>query len=409
VATLQSRRLSKIQNYEDARRAARWVLPRAIYDYVDGGSEDELTRRRNTAAFEELNFRPRMGVWVDEPKLSTTLFGQTIGFPVLTAPCGGMRLVHPEADKGVARAAADAGTLHVASSVSGYSLEEIAEDSPAGHWFQLYRFRSRPGMENLVHRAQAAGYKAMVATVDTQTGSKRERDRRNGYGPSMRVNLSNAVRLGPQLATRPFWLARYMADGLPFSVANTAGMTRDGVALPLSAVGTAESNSPTWEEIAWIRANWKGPLLAKGVLTAEDCRRALDLGCDGVVVSNHGGRQLDSTQATIEVLPEIVAAVGDQMEVILDSGVRRGKDVVKALALGAKAVLIGRYYVWGLALGGQVGVAHMLGQMRAEVRNTLQLMGCPSVQDLDPSWVTGPARSGPFSQQAIASGDGQLA
>jgi L-lactate dehydrogenase (cytochrome) len=409
VSTYQRRRLTKVLNYQDARRAARRVLPRAVFDYVDGGSEDELTRRRNTAAFEEVNFRPRMGVWVEEPQLSTTLFGQTLSFPVLTAPCGGMRLVHPEADIGVARAAADAGTLHVASSVSGYSLEDIAEDSPVGHWFQLYRFRSRPGMENLVHRAKAAGYKAIVATVDTQTGSKRERDRRNGYGRSMRVNFSNAVNLGPQLATRPFWLARYIADGLPFSVANTAGMTRDGVALPLSAMGTGESNSPTWEEIAWIRENFDGPVIVKGVLTAEDCRRALDLGCNGVVVSNHGGRQLDSTQATIEVLPEIVEAVGDKMEVLLDSGVRRGKDVVKALALGAKAVLVGRYYVWGLAIGGQEGVSHVLGQLRAEVKNTLQLMGCPSVHDLDRSWIAhAPLPSVPLSAQAIGSADGRL-
>jgi isopentenyl diphosphate isomerase/L-lactate dehydrogenase-like FMN-dependent dehydrogenase len=319
--------------------------------------------------------------------MSTTLFGQRISFPVLTAPCGGMKLVHPDGDIGVARAAASAGTMHVASSVSGFSLEEIAQGSPSQHWFQLYRFRGREGMENLVTRAKAAGYKAIVATLDTQVVSKRERDWRNGFSYSMRPNLANVLKLGPQLAPRPFWIARYVRDGMPFQVANTAAMARDGVPMLLSEMGRGATSSPTWEEVAWVRDNFDGPVLVKGVLTADDCRRALDLGCDGVVVSNHGGRQLDGVPATIQVLPEIVAAVGDRMEILLDGGVRRGSDVLKALALGARAVLIGRPYVWGLALGGQDGVAHMLELLRAEMKRSMQLMGCESVHDLDHSWV----------------------
>jgi L-lactate dehydrogenase (cytochrome) len=388
LSKFQRTRLAKVLNYEDARRFAKRTLPRAVFDYVDGGSEDEVTMRRNTEGFHDLRFRPRMGVWAAEPQLSTTLFGQSLSFPVLTAPCGGLRLIHPQADIGVAGASASAGTIHIASSASSFSLEEIAESSPDRHWFQLYRFMGRAGMENLVNRANAAGYKAIVATIDTQVGSKRERNWRNGFSYSMRVNAANALKLGPQLAPRPFWLARYVRDGMPFQLANTAGMTRDGAPMSLPEMGHKESNSPTWEDVAWVRQNFDGPVLVKGVLTAEDARRALDLGCDGVVVSNHGGRQLDAAPATIDVLPEVVAAVGDQLEVLVDGGVRRGSDVLKALALGAKAVLIGRPYVWGLALAGEDGVAHVLELLRAEMTRSLQLMGCSSVHDLDHTWLT---------------------
>ena len=383
----QRARLGRVLNYQDARRFAKRTLPRGVFDYVDGGAEDEVTLRRNTAGFRDLRFRPRMGVFVQDPQLSTTLFGQRVSFPVLTAPCGGMRLVHPQADIGVACAANSAGTIHVVSSASGFSLEEIADRSPDRHWFQLYRYLGRPGIENLVHRAKAAGYQAIVVTVDIQVGAKRERDWRNGYRHSMRVNAANALKLGPQLAPRPFWLARYVLDGMPFQLANTAGMTPDGVPMSLPEMTSAGSHSPTWEDVAWVRQNFDGPLIVKGVLTAGDGREALEVGCDGVVVSNHGGRQLDGAPAGIDVLPEIVAAVGDKMEVLVDGGVRRGSDVLKALALGAKAVLIGRPYVWGLALGGQDGVSHMLELMYAEMKRSLQLMGCSSIHDLDRTWL----------------------
>ncbi len=387
LTKLQRARLEKILNYQDARRLARRALPRGVFEYVDGGAEDESTMRRNTDAFHDLCFRPRMGIWIEEPELSTTLLGQTISFPVLTAPCGGMRLIHPEADLGVARAAAAAGTIHVASAASGFSLEEIAESGPEPHWFQLFRLMGRPGMENLLKRAKAAGYRTIVATVDTQVRSKRERDWRNGFSYSMRVNVATALRRGPQLAARPFWVGRYVRDGMPFGLANTAVMSRDGVPMLLSEMASAESISLTWEDVGWVRENFEGSLIVKGVLTAEDCRKAIDLGCDGVIVSNHGGRQLDGAPATIDVLPEIAAAVGDRLEILLDGGVRRGTDVLKALAVGAKAVLIGRPYVWGLAVGGEDGVSHMLELLRAETKRSMQLMGCRSIHDLDQSWL----------------------
>jgi isopentenyl diphosphate isomerase/L-lactate dehydrogenase-like FMN-dependent dehydrogenase len=331
-----------------------------------------------------------MGVWVRAPTLRTTVLGTELSMPVMTAPCGGMRLVHPAGDLAVARGAAAAGTAHVASSASGYPLEEIA--AAAGpQWFQLYRLGTREGMEVLVRRAQAAGYAAIVVTIDTPVPGHRQRDVRNGFTYAIRVNAANATRLAPQLLRRPAWVWRYWRDGMPFDLANSAQMSRDGTPLPLTEMANATApQSLTWEDVAWVRANWEGPLVVKGVLGAEDARRAVDAGAEGVLVSNHGGRQLEGAPATIDVLPEVVAAVGHEAEVLLDSGVRRGGDVLKALALGARAVLVGRPYVWGLALGGQRGVEHVLGVLRSEMSRTMQLLGCPSVHDLDDSWLMEP-------------------
>ena len=390
---LSARALSRIESYEDARARARAILPKALFGYVDNGAEDELTLARNVAAFRELCFRPRMGVENPRPDLRTSLFGSELAFPVLTAPCGAMRLVHPEGDLGVALAAGRAGTIYVASSVSGFSLEEIA--AVAGpRWFQLYRFRNRDYMESLVVRAQEAGYGALVVTVDTTVGGNREKDRKNGYANDVfRVNLRNALRMGPQVARRPGWFYRYWRDGMPSIVANSLAFTAAHGPIGLTAMTSPseESMSPSFDDIVRIRAMWKGPLLVKGILTAEDALRSAALGADGVIVSNHGGRQLDGAPATVEVLPDIVAAVGGSMEVLLDSGVRRGTDVVKALALGAKAVLVGRCAVYGLAVGGQAGVERMLSILRADLERTMRLMGCRSVADLDPTWIHSPA------------------
>jgi L-lactate dehydrogenase (cytochrome) len=385
---LRARRLAGVLDHADARLQARRVLPQGLFDYVDGGAEDEITLARNVSAFHAVELRPRMAVRNPAPNLSTTLFGTPLSLPVLTAPCGGMRLVHPEGDLGVARAAAAAGTVHVATSASGFTMEEIAAD-PGPKWFQLYRFHNRGAMEGLVHRAQRAGYAALVVTVDTTVGGNRERDHRNGFSYDMRVNVRNAIRMGPRLARRPFWLHRYWRDGMPFVLANTTDITRDGKPLLLSDMARTEgeSHSPSWEDIAWVRANWRGPLVIKGVLTGEDARRAVEVGADGVVVSNHGGRQLDGAPATIAVLPEVVDAVGPDVPVLLDSGVRRGVDVLKARALGARAVLIGRHAVWGLALGGAQGVQHMIEILRADMVRTMRLMGCRSVDELDGTWV----------------------
>ncbi|MEU3270576.1 alpha-hydroxy acid oxidase [Saccharomonospora sp. NPDC006951] len=384
----RARRVARILDHEDARRAAARALPRGIREYVDGGSEGEVTLERNARAFADVAFRPRMATWVAAPELATTVLGTRVELPVLTAPCGGMRLVHPHGDIGLAKAASAAGTIHVASSAAGFTMEDIAAVN-GPQWFQLYRFSSQRTMEHLVHRAQAAGYEALVATVDTAVSGYRVRDYKNGFSYSMRVNARNAVKLAPQLLRKPAWLTRYLLDGLPFEIPNTANITEDGKPMVLTEMtkGGAGSHSPTWGDIGWLRANWRGPLVVKGLLTAEDARRAVEAGADAVIVSNHGGRQLDGAPATLAVLPRIAEAVGDNAEVLVDSGIRRGSDVLKALSLGAKAVLAGRLPVWGLAAGGTAGVSRVLDLLREEMVRTMRLMGCRSVAELGPSWL----------------------
>lgn len=388
VAQVRRRRAARLLDHTDAQRAATRALPRGIREYVDGGSEGEVTLRRNARAFEEVAFAPRMATWVDRPDLSTTVLGTPVDLPVLTAPCGGMRLVHPDGDIGLATGAARAGTIHVASSAGGYTLEEIAAvEGP--QWFQLYRFSSQATMENLVGRAQAAGYSALVVTVDTAVSGYRTRDYKNGFSYTMRVNARNAVKLAPQLLPKPAWLARYLLDGLPFEIPNTAGLTVDGKPMVLTEMtrGGAGSHSPTWTDLVWLRANWRGPLVVKGIITAADAVRAVEAGADAVIVSNHGGRQLDGSPATLTALPRIVDAVDGRAEVLLDSGIRRGSDVLKALSLGARAVLVGRLPAWGLAAAGTEGVERVLEILQTEMVRTMRLMGCRSVADLDHSWL----------------------
>ena len=382
------RRAERLLDHADLQRAAARALPRGIREYVDGGSEGEVTLQRNARAFQDVAFAPRMATWVDRPDLSTTVLGTPVELPVLTAPCGGMRLVHPDGDVGLATGAARAGTIHVASSAAGYTLEEIAAvEGP--QWFQLYRFSSQAVMENLVARAQAAGYSALVATVDTAVSGYRVRDYKNGFSYSMRVNTRNAVKLAPQLLPKPAWLARYLFDGLPFEIPNTAEMSVDGKPMVLTEMtkGGAGSHSPTWADLGWLRANWRGPLVVKGIITPADAVRAVDAGADAVIVSNHGGRQLDGSPATLTALPRIVDAVDGRAEVLLDSGIRRGSDVLKALALGARAVLVGRLPAWGLAAAGAAGVERALEILQTEMVRTMRLMGCRAVTDLDPGWL----------------------
>jgi len=389
--------VDRISSYEDARAKARAVLPRALFEYIDGGSEGEFTLRRNVEAFEQLVWRPRQAVYHEHVDTTTEVLGTKLAMPVMTAPCGGMRLVHPDGDLGLVRAAGELGICHIASAVSGYTLEEIAAAHPGPKWFQLYRLGSRPMMESLVRRAQAAGYHAIVPTVDSVMVGYREKDYRNGFSFNMRIDLRNALRLGPQVITRPRWLYRYWRDGMPFEIANTRPVD-GGEALSLAAMGRTDlSHSPTWEDIEWIRANWEGPMVVKGIMGREDARRAVDAGADGIVVSNHGGRQLEGAPATIDVLPEIVEEVGDETTILLDSGIRRANDVARAIALGADAVLIGRMSVYGLALGGQAGVTRMLKMLHHELVRTLRLLGVGSIHDLDPSFIEGtlPGRSAP--------------
>lgn len=399
--------LSRIANVSDARRLARRTLPPVVFDYIDGAADDEVTMRENERAFEDVVFRPRMASSVPSPDLSSTALGTAVDLPVLLAPCGLVRAMHPDSGAGVARAAASRGTISVLSTVAGAPVAEVAPAAPGRVWFQLYSAGGRPVAEQLCGAAAEAGVRVLVVTVDTPTLGNRERDVHHGVATPLRIDAHNALRLGPQVLSRPAWAYRMARDGLRILGANRRGPTRPqratsaAVASGLGdrqaqADGAARrmltmSASPfSWDDIAWMRSVWQGSLVVKGLLSGDDAQKAVDCGADAVIVSNHGGRQLDGAPATLRVLPEVVAAVGgaaSSTEVFLDSGVRRGSHVVKALALGARGVLIGRPYLWGLAAGGQAGVERVLDLLYDEIQRTMVLLGCASLGDLSADWV----------------------
>jgi isopentenyl diphosphate isomerase/L-lactate dehydrogenase-like FMN-dependent dehydrogenase len=302
----------------------------------------------------------------------------------LIAPMARSRLVHPDGDLGVARAAAAAGTIQVVASGSGFPLESVCPEGGGPKWFQVSRLVSWELTEHLAERAEHAGYRALVVTVDAPVSGSRERSRRDvRYSP-----VENALRFAPELVARPGWLYRFWRDGMPAKTPNTEGWTVSGNAIPRSARGAVNhSNAPTWAEIARLRALWSGPLLLKGILAPDDARRAEDVGANGIMVSNHGGRQLDGAPGALDALPGVVDAVGGRLEVLLDGGIRRGTDVVKALALGARAVLVGRFAMWSLAIGGHAGVERMLAILRSDLVRTMQLIGCTTVDELDGRWL----------------------
>jgi L-lactate dehydrogenase (cytochrome) len=374
---------SPLLNVADARRRAKRALPKVVFDYVDGGAEDEHTMLANTTAWRELDFKPRMAVGSVVPNLSTRLFGETLRLPVILAPCGLVRLMHPDGATGVARAASGRGTVSVLSSVAGSPMDEVSRASEGPMWFQLYS-AGRKQSESAIEKAAVCGFGALVVTVDTPVLGHRERDLRNGVDPPLRVNAAGVVRLGPQVLAKPTWTWRMARDGIQMLSSPAA---------PSVLSGSSIASPFTWSDIEWMRTRWKGPLLVKGVLSAGDARRTAASGADGVIVSNHGGRQLEGAPATARVLPEIVSAVGNDIEVLVDGGIRRGSDVVKAMALGAKAVLIGRPYLYGLAAQGRRGVERIIDVFADEMSRTMALLGCPDVDSLDSSWLH-PASSG---------------
>ena len=321
-------------NVEDARRRAKKVLPKVLFDYVDGGAEDELTMAENIAAFREISFRPRMAVGALEPSLSVRLFGGELSLPVILAPCGLVRLMHPDGPAGAAQAAASRGSISVLSTVSGAPLEEVASASKGPMWFQLYAAGGRTDAEDLIERAASSGFTGLVVTVDTPVIGHRERDIRHGIQPPLRMTSRGVVHLGPQVLSKPVWAWRMAREGLRML---GAGGTGTGATTEPSVLKVSTAASPfRWSDIEWMRERWNGPLIVKGILTSEDAQRAVASGADGMIVSNHGGRQLEGAPATLRVLREIVHAVGGSSEVLVDGGIRRGSDVVKAMALGAR-------------------------------------------------------------------------
>ncbi len=384
---------SRVVSIADLRPLARRRLPRVVFDYLDGGAEGEFTLRENCRAFEDVTFRPRHAVSVPACDLRTRVLGFDLAFPVLLAPVGYSRLMHPEGEVAAARCAGKAGTAYILSTISGHRMEDVKAASNGPVWYQLYLMGGRGAAQGAIARARNAGFSALVVTIDTPVAGMRERDSRNGMKELMSGGPLSKIPFLPQILSRPGWLVRFLLDGgvpdLPNVVIPGQGP------MPMIDVGAAlASSTVTWKDLSWIREAWSGPIIIKGVLTAEDARRAIDEGASAIVVSNHGGRQLDCVPASLQVLPEIVAAVNGRIEVLMDGGVRRGTDVIKAICLGARAVLVGRAYAYGLAAGGPAGVARAIEILRTEMDRTLKLLGCPSIKDLDRSFVNAPVNRG---------------
>ena len=337
-------------NVSDYEALAQTVLPKPVWDYYSGGSEDEITLRANREGFARLRLRPRVLVDVSTIDTRTTAIGAPISMPIIIAPSASQRMAHPDGELAMARAAGTAETIMIVSTVANHTLEEIASVATSPLWLQLYVYRDRDVSAMLVQRAHAAGYRAIVLTVDLPYLGKRERERRNNF----------------------------VIPPPPYLAANFTGRY---------ATGSEMSPLLTWEAVSWLRSLSPLPVLLKGIVTAEDALLAVEHGVDGIIVSNHGGRQLDSEVSTIEALPEIVEAVAGRCEIYMDGGIRRGTDIVKALALGARAVLVGRAPLWGLAVNGQQGIEHVLQILREELELSMALCGKPRLADIDRSLV----------------------
>jgi isopentenyl diphosphate isomerase/L-lactate dehydrogenase-like FMN-dependent dehydrogenase len=344
-----------------------------VHAGVVAGIDREISLRNNCAAFDEIGFRPRAAVPSSTREQSTTVLGTPVSMPVLLAPVGALRLVHPDGVLAAARAASAAGTICVRSMVAGHSATETADSATGPLWQQLYLHQGRPSAEQLIAEAKQRGYRALVVTVD----SAAERSR---YSEPMHLSLKNAVRYTPELIQRPRWSARFIRDGMRLNVVNDVKGFGERSKIKIAS----------WDDFGWIREAWQGPLVIKGIVTGEDALRALDVGADALVVSNHGAFMLDCAPATVRALPEVLEAVNGAAEVLLDSGVRLGSDVVKAVAMGARAVLVGRPFVMGLAVAGEAGVRHMIELFRYEIDRTLGMMGCPSLTALDGTYVQVP-------------------
>ncbi len=385
-------RLSRCHNIADLRRMAQQRLPAPMFHYIDGGSDDEWTLRRNTTAFEDYELIPNYLRDISAIDLGTSLLGQKLAWPVFLAPTGMSRLFHHEAEPAVARAAQKFGTLYTLSTMGTTRIEEIATQG-AGPWmFQIYILKDRALTTEFVDRCRAAKYHALCLTVDTALAGNRERDRVTGMTLPPRFSLKSFA----SFAAHPRW-AWNLLKNPNFQIANVAHRVGDlGTVSLIDYVNAQFDRTVTWEDVAWLVKQWGGPFVLKGIQSPADARRAVEVGASAIMISNHGGRQLDGAPAPIDCVGPIRDAVGDRLELIVDGGVRRGTHVLKALALGANAVSIGRPYLYGLASGGQAGVERALGLLKSEVERSMALLGCRSIAEIGPGHVrrVGTARTG---------------
>ena len=366
---------------EELRRLARRRIPRAVFDFIDGGAEDESTLRENSAAFARVRLQRRVLVGVAEVDTGTTILGKPAKLPLAIAPTGAVGFGWRGGDVAVAKAAAAHGIPFSLSTSATASIERIAADAPGRHWFQAYFFKDREFTFGLIERARKAGYDTVMVTADLPVGGKRERDFRNDFSIPFRFTPRNVL----DFATRPAWALDMLLRGVP-ALENLTGMAMRGSDTRniVSSVGRDQDASLDWEVIKRVRGAWPGKLLLKGVVNPEDAERAVSLGCDGVIVSNHGGRQLDGEVASFDALPGVARAIGGKASVLMDGGIRRGSDIVKAIARGAQAVMIGRATYYGVCAGGEDGARRALEILRDEFTRSMQLCGARSVGDIGP-------------------------
>ncbi len=384
-----ARRLRRAANVADLRAIARRRLPRGVFDYIDGGAEDERALRGNADGFTRRTFRPRVlrDVGVVDP--STTLLGRPLPFPLVLAPTGFTRIADPEGELAVARAAARARLPYALSTLSTRSIEEVAAVSEGDHWLQVYVWRDRGLVKEMIARARDAGYSTLLLTVDTAVLGRRERDIRRGFSLPPTIGPGTLV----DGALHPAWTWAFVRAE-PIRFANVVGRTVGDGADPVSLADYINSQfdpSLSWHDVEWMMSEWDGPLVLKGIQTVADARLAADAGVPAVALSNHGGRQLDGAPAPVDLVAPVVDAVGDRVEVICDGGIRRGSDIVTAVALGARACMAGRAYLYALGAAGERGVDHVLGLLRGDTERTMALVGARTVADLDRELIADPA------------------
>lgn len=380
------RRLQRTASIEDLRHIAKRRLPRGVFDYIDGGAEDEVTLRRNVQAFHDLGFQPRVLRDVTTIDTTTTVLGKPVPFPLILSPTGFTRIVNPPGELDVARAAAAKDIPYTLSTLGTRSIEEVSRVSTGRKWFQVYVWKDRGLVKDMFDRAAGCGYEAIMVTVDTAVLGRRERDVRRGFTLPPRIGLTTLV----DGALHPAWTWAFVRAE-PILFANVVGSANpvDG-STPVSLaehVNAQFDPSLSWADVEWMRANWSGPVIIKGIQTVDDAKLAVEHGIDAIALSNHGGRQLDTAPPPISLVEPVAQAVGGRIEIYCDGGVRRGSDIVKALALGADACMIGRTYLYALAAGGETGVRFVIDQLHNGMRRTMALVGAGSVSDVVPELI----------------------
>jgi len=378
-------KLSDCHNFDDFRKLAKKKLPSPIFHYIDGGSDDEITLNRNTESFNDCDLVPNVLSGAEHIDLSTTVLGQKIEFPLFLAATAMHRLYHHHGERATAKAAEKMGTMFGISTMATVSIEEIAKLTSGPKLFQLYIHKDKGLTNNLIERCKQSGFNSMCLTVDTVVAGNRERDHRTGFTTPPKLTLDSLL----SFALHPTWTINNLIHE-KFKLANLIHMTEKGSSIDKSVIDYINEQfdpSMNWKDAEYCVKKWGGPFALKGVMSVEDAKKAIDIGCTAIMISNHGGRQLDGSRAPFDQLAEIVDAVGDKIEVILDGGIRRGTHVLKALSLGAKACSFGKGYLFALGAGGQKGVESILEKMKSEIKRDMTLMGCKSVKELNRSKI----------------------